>query len=201
MRAMTAGPSIATVARTPNSWPRRAPCAISAALTRAFVGMHPTLIQVPPSASGSITATRAPRRRARIAHAIPPMPPPITTSSGAYVSSLLKSLGSDEFGGDARDRLVDQLAPAVLGVAPEQAVRVDAILPDLHERRRVAVDRDRRDALGVRDGVDVARGALARVTRAEAGCGRARRQLQLALDDHALGDRDADIGDVVIVEP
>ena len=88
---MTAGPSISTVVRTPNSWPRRAPCAISAALTRAFVGMHPTLIQVPPSASGSITATRAPSRRARIAHEMPPIPPPTTTSSGAYVSSRVTS--------------------------------------------------------------------------------------------------------------
>src|SRR3954447_17308444 len=199
MRAITAGPSISTVARTPNSRPPRAPCAISAAPTRAFVGMHPTLIQVPPSASGSITATRAPRRRARIAQEMPPMPPPITTSSGAYFSSFV-TLSSDELGRDARDRLVDQLSAAVLGVAPEDAFVVHAVLPDLHQRRRVAVDGDCGHALGVRDRVDVARRALARVARPQLERCRAGREAELTLDHAALGDGDADVRGVVVVE-
>ena len=82
MRRITAGPSMRTSAATPNSAPRWARCAISAALTRAFVGMHPTLIQVPPSASGSTSSTRAPSRRERIVVEIPPIPPPIDHQVG-----------------------------------------------------------------------------------------------------------------------
>src|SRR4051794_24533885 len=183
MRAITAGPSISTVARTPNSRPRRAPCAISAALTRALVGMHPTLIQVPPSASGSITATRAPRRRARMAQEMPPMPPPITRSSGAYSSSGVNA-ESDELGGDARDRLVDELTAAVLGVARQHAAGIDAVLPDLHQRRRVAVNRNGGRALAVCDRVDIPGGPPTGVAGPQLERRRTGRQAELALDNH-----------------
>ena len=85
-RAMTASGSTRTVVSNPNSGPRRARWAISAALTRAFVGMHPTLIQVPPSAAGSASSTRAPRCAARSVALIPPIPPPTTTRSGVKPS-------------------------------------------------------------------------------------------------------------------
>ena len=55
------------------------------------------------------------------------MPPPTTTSSGRYDSSRV-TLGSDELGSDASDRLVDELATAVLGVATQHAVLVDPVL-------------------------------------------------------------------------
>ena len=58
-----------------------ASCAISAALTRALVGMHPRVIQVPPTAPLSKSATRLPRRRAARTAAQPPMPEPITATS------------------------------------------------------------------------------------------------------------------------
>ncbi len=81
----------------------------------------------------------------------------------ARTSRAASRIASDELGGHARDRLVDQLAPAVLGVAAQDAFRVDAVLADLHERRGVAVDRDRRAARAVRDRVDVPGRPLARV--------------------------------------
>ena len=65
----------------PNSPAFRASCAISAALTRAFVGIHPRVIQVPPTAPLSNNATRLPRRRAARTPAQPPMPAPITATS------------------------------------------------------------------------------------------------------------------------
>jgi len=45
--------------------------------------MHPTLIQVPPSEAGSTSITFAPSRRERMVVEMPPIPPPITTRSGA----------------------------------------------------------------------------------------------------------------------
>ena len=63
-RAIARSESTCTSQLTPNSAPRPARWAISAALTRAFVGMHPALIQVPPSAASSISITVAPSRRA-----------------------------------------------------------------------------------------------------------------------------------------
>ena len=57
------------------------------------------------------------------------MPPPTTTSSGVNVSSRVMRTTLDELGGHARDRLVDELAPAVLGVATQHAFRIDAYWP------------------------------------------------------------------------
>ena len=45
---------------TPNSPARRATCAAPALATSAFVGMQPTLTQVPPKRCRSTTATRIP---------------------------------------------------------------------------------------------------------------------------------------------
>lgn len=56
----------------------------------SFLGIHPTLTQVPPKphlvprgdgVTKSSTATLAPKFTASLAHASPPDPPPITTKS------------------------------------------------------------------------------------------------------------------------
>ena len=71
-------------ARWVTSW------AISAALTRAFVGMHPRVIQVPPIGPGSKSITLAPRRRASSAALMPAIPPPrMATSTGASRTASL----------------------------------------------------------------------------------------------------------------
>src|SRR3954468_865267 len=112
-----------TSASTPNSAPRSARCAISAALTRALVGMHPTLIQVPPSASGSTSSTRAPRRRERIVVEMPPIPPPTTTRSGANsFASIGDSLRND---GPLRAR---QLPRRHRLAGPVPAARLEGLL-------------------------------------------------------------------------
>ncbi len=66
---------------TPNFALSRAWSAISAACSRALVGMQPRCRQVPPTLSFSISATRLPSSAARNAQAYPPLPPPSTTMS------------------------------------------------------------------------------------------------------------------------
>ncbi len=68
-----------------------------AVCTQAFVGMHPTRRQVPPSSSSfSMQATLAPSCAARIAAEYPPGPPPRTATSTSIASSVL----SGWFSGD-----------------------------------------------------------------------------------------------------
>ena len=55
--------------------------AISAACSRALVGMQPRCRHVPPTLSFSISATRWPSSAARSAQAYPPLPPPRMTMS------------------------------------------------------------------------------------------------------------------------
>src|SRR5579884_158506 len=92
MRAITAPKSTSTdPTRIPNSPARRTSSAISAALTRAFVGMHPRVIQVPPTSPRSNSATRRPRLRAARTPAQPPIPAPITATSTRSRRATLRS--------------------------------------------------------------------------------------------------------------
>lgn len=55
--------------------------------TRVLVGIHPTLIQVPPSLPPSIRATFAPIAAARFAAPSPPIPPPTTARLYVAIAS------------------------------------------------------------------------------------------------------------------
>src|SRR5713226_1665933 len=74
--------------RNPNSAPRLAVWMAFADPTRVLVGIHPTLIQVPPSLLPSIRATFAPIAAARFAAPSPPIPPPTTARLYIAIASV-----------------------------------------------------------------------------------------------------------------
>src|SRR3954447_17111899 len=79
--------------RTPNCSLSRVWSAISAACSRAFVGMHPRCRHVPPTLSFSTIATERFSSAARSAAASPPLPAPRTTTS--YTFSPLPEVAVD----------------------------------------------------------------------------------------------------------
>jgi aspartate/methionine/tyrosine aminotransferase len=73
--------------------------AISAALTRAFVRMHPRVIQVRPIGPGSKSVARAPRLRASSAAEMPAIPPTMTaTSTRSLTRRSVDGSGPDTIG-------------------------------------------------------------------------------------------------------
>ena len=71
----------ADVSLTPKSLARPAISTSLALATMVLVGMHATLMQVPPIWPFSIRATRCPALASAMASDFPPFPPPSTTSS------------------------------------------------------------------------------------------------------------------------
>src|SRR5436190_9663973 len=71
---------------TPYSAACRATCAARALATSVFVGMHPTLTQVPPRSLRSTIAVLRPDCASRTARAGPACPAPITIASKSMVT-------------------------------------------------------------------------------------------------------------------
>src|SRR5690349_18521302 len=89
-------------------------CDRSAASHIAFFGTQPTFTQVPPSAPGSSSATRAPCWAARNAPARPPEPPPRTTrSKSALMAPPYRSLRSAPPGLEGVGLVEERLEPRV----------------------------------------------------------------------------------------
>ena len=91
-RRITAGPSMHGSAWTPKTSARRASCAASAAAISSLDGMQPTLAQVVPANSGSISRVRAPQSRALRSADRPAVPAPITATSQSSCAMCCLSL-------------------------------------------------------------------------------------------------------------
>src|SRR5436305_9436787 len=94
---------------------------------------------MPLHAQGRLRAPQARRVRARI---------PRTSAS----PSTRRSVAAP----GPRERVVEELLAAVLAFPAELAERSRSVLADVRQRRRVRVQRDRRDSRAVADRVDVA---------------------------------------------
>src|SRR6476659_1917541 len=163
--------------RTPNCSLSRVWSAISAACSRAFVGMHPRCRHVPPTLSFSTIATERSSSAARRAAAYPPLPAPRMTTS--YTFSPLPEVTVDS----------DTGAPSRFPASCLRAAATDAILSfPCHDRRSASrapgTSREHRGTLARQNSIDDAprRRAMGLFGRLRAGTA-ARSERRQELDD------------------
>src|SRR5581483_12128048 len=121
----------------------------------------------------------------------PSWPPPTSTTAASACARCRRRSA----------RLRRQLDTAGGRLAAQHPVLVDAVLAHLVQPRRVDVDRHRGLAHRMADAVDVAGASAPGVARPQLELDLRRAQSEPVLPDAAADARDADAGDVVVVEP